>query len=250
MNVSPHLSNEELERYNRQILLFGAEKQYKLKKAKVLVAGIGGLGCPASLYLVAAGIGKIILADAERVELSNLNRQILHWTEDIGKFKVDSAYEKLRKLNPNVKIECFKERINEDNIYDLVSSVDLVVDGMDNWKMRFIINKACVELGKPFIHAGVRGLYGQLLVVIPGKGPCLQCVFPKEPRESHPFPILGATAGLLAMLEVTEAIKILLNYGSVSIGKLIIYDGVNMEFHELTVQKRDNCSICSSVKRV
>lgn len=243
------LTPNEIERYDRQIRLFGVEGQLKLKKAKVLVAGLGGLGCPIALYLAAAGVGKILLVDKERVELSNLNRQILHWTKNIGEFKVKSAAEKLRELNPEVDIEEVNLEINEDNIHDLVSRVDLVVDGMDNWRTRFIINKACVVQSKPFVHAGVYGMYGQLLVVIPHKGPCLQCVIPKPPPEKHPFPILGTTAGMLALMQATEAIKIIAGYGEVAVGRLIVYDGYNMSFSEVKVSRRENCPVCGSLSK-
>ncbi|HIQ03473.1 MAG TPA: HesA/MoeB/ThiF family protein [Desulfurococcales archaeon] len=233
-----------MERYDRQIKLFGVEAQLKLKKARVMVAGLGGLGCPAALYLVAAGVGKIVLVDRERVELSNLNRQILHWTRDIGELKVNSAAKKLRELNPEVDVEAIPIEINEDTVYDLVSQVDIVIDGMDNWKTRFILNRVCVLQSKPFIHAGVYGMHGQLLVVIPRKGPCLQCVIPELPPESKHPPVLGTTTGILALLEVTEAIKIITGYGEVSIGQLILYDGYTMSLNRIKVSRRENCPTC------
>lgn len=244
--MSVALSSSEIERYDRQIKLFGIEAQLKLKKARVMVAGLGGLGCPAALYLVAAGVGKIVLVDRERVELSNLNRQILHWTRDIGELKVNSAAKKLRELNPEVDVEAIPTEINEDTVYDLVSQVDIVIDGMDNWKTRFILNRVCVLQSKPFIHAGVYGMYGQLLVVIPRKGPCLQCVIPELPLEREHPPVLGTTAGILALLEVTEAIKIITGYGEISIGQLILYDGYTMSLSRIKVSRRENCPVCGS----
>jgi len=238
------LSEEELARYDRQIRIFGREGQQRLKNAAVMVAGVGGLGSPAALYLAAAGVGKIVLVDKERVELSNLNRQILHWTGDIGTPKVRSAAEKLRKLNPHVEVEEVFAEINESNIMDLVKRVDLVIDGMDNWETRYLINRVCVEVGRPFIHAGVYGMHGQMLVIIPGKGPCLQCVIPEPPPSAEVFPVLGTTPGILAMMQVTEAVKILTGYGQPAVGKMVIYDGTTMTFEEISVQKREDCPVC------
>ncbi|PCN51236.1 adenylyltransferase [Candidatus Geothermarchaeota archaeon ex4572_27] len=232
------------ERYDRQIRVWGREGQARLKRASVLVAGVGGLGSAAALYLVAAGVGRVVLVDPERVELSNLNRQVLYWTRDVGKLKVECAAEKLRELNPEVKVEAVPERITEDNVRDLVSSVDLVVDGMDNWGTRLLLNRACVELGKPFVHAGVYEAQGQLLTVIPRKGPCLQCVFPEPPPEVRPFPVVGTAPGVLATLQATEALKILAGYGTASVGKLIVFDGYDLSFYVVAVKRRPDCPVC------
>lgn len=238
------LSEEELERYNRQILLFGVEAQEKLKKSKVLIVGVGGLGSPAALYLVAAGVGELILVDFEKVELSNLNRQVLYWTRDIGRLKVEAAAEKLRELNPNVILKAYAVKGDEESLEPLVKEVDLVVDGLDNWETRFILNKLCVKYRKPFIHAGVHGLYGQLLIVIPGVTPCLQCILPRAPKETHRFPVLGTTPGVLALLQVNEAIKILTGYGKPAINKLIVYNGHELVFNEVAVSRNPHCPIC------
>ncbi len=244
------LSKEDLERYDRQIRIpgFGIEGQLKLQKAKVLVAGLGGLGSPASIYLAAAGVGKLLLIDKEVVELSNLNRQILHWDKDVSRRKVDSAVEKLRQLNPNISIEGLAVQINEDNIYDFVKEVDLVVDGMDNFKTRFIINEACVKLGKPFIHGAVYGLEGRLMTIIPRKGPCLRCLIPTEPPEVKPFPVLGATPAVIASLQVIEAIKVLTGIGEPLVGKLLVFDGLPMSFYEVIVKRSPKCPVCSDIK--
>ncbi|MEM4671752.1 MAG: HesA/MoeB/ThiF family protein [Desulfurococcaceae archaeon] len=241
------LSSEELERYDRQIRLFGVEGQEKLKKSRVLVVGVGGLGSPAALYLVATGIGEVILVDSERVELSNLNRQVLYWTRDIGKFKVESASEKLRELNPNVRIRGYSRRADEELLDQLVHEADLVIDGLDNWKTRFMLNRICVKHRKPLIHAGVYGVYGQLLVVVPGITPCLQCVMVKEPPERGPLPVLGTTPGLLAMIQVTEAVKILTGYGEPALNRLIVYNGYTMEFREVTISRNPNCPVCGGL---
>ncbi|MCS7108901.1 MAG: HesA/MoeB/ThiF family protein [Sulfolobales archaeon] len=241
------LTPSELERYDRQIRLFGVDGQLKLKNSKVLVVGVGGLGCPSSLYLTAAGVGNLILVDSEDVELSNLNRQILHWSDDLGTPKVLSAFKKLRGLNPEVNIEVIKTRADEELLKTLIDEVDLVVDGLDNWDTRFLINRICVELGKPYIHAGIMGLYGQLLVVFPGVTPCLQCLIPKKPPEVRPFPVLGTTPGVMACLQVTEAVKLITGYGQPAFNKLVVYDGYSMSFTELKVSKKPDCPICSKV---
>ena len=241
------LSKEEMERYDRQIRLFGSENQLKLKNSRVLIVGVGGLGSPAAIYLAAAGVGEIVLVDSERVELSNLNRQIIHWTRDIGILKVESALEKLRELNPNVNVRIYPQQADEELLNKLVSEVDLVIDALDNWKTRFILNKICVEKRKPLIHAGIHGLYGQLLVIVPGITPCLQCLISKEPPEIKPFPVLGTTPGLMAMMQVTEAIKLLTGYGKPALNKLVVYNGYTTSFHEIQVSRNPNCPVCSKI---
>lgn len=243
------LSPEELERYDRQIRMFGRDAQLRLKNSSVLVVGIGGLGSPASIYLAAAGVGRLVLLDFEKVELSNLNRQVAHWTPDIGRLKVESAAEKIRKLNPGVDVETLAERLDESNVRDIVSSVDVVVDGLDNWASRFLVNRVCVELGKPLVHAGVRGMHGQLTVVYPGRGPCLQCIIPRPPPEEKVFPVLGTTPGVMGVLEANEAIKLITGYGRPLIGRLLIYDGLNAEISIVSIRKRKNCPVCGSEGR-
>ncbi len=247
IRLSVELTEKELERYGRQIMLFGEESQKRLKKARVIIVGVGGLGSVSSLYLAAAGVGKLILVDKERIELSNLNRQILYTTKDVGKYKVEVAARRLKELNPEIEVEGVVDEITEDNVKDYVSKVDLVVDGLDNWKTRFILNKECIRQKKPFIHAGIRGMYGQLLVVIPGKGPCLNCIIPSLPEEEKAFPVLGTTPGILGLLQATEVIKILTNYGTPAIGKLIIYDGMDLSLREIKVNRRPNCPVCGGI---
>ena len=241
------LAKEELERYDRQIRLIGIEGQERLKKSKVLVVGIGGLGSPAALYLAAAGVGEIVLVDSERVEPSNLNRQVLHWTRDIGELKVKSASEKLRELNPNVKIRAYSELADERLLEEVVPQVDVVIDGLDNWSTRFALNRVCVKYKKPLVHAGVYGVYGQALLVVPGITPCLQCIVVKEPPTQRPFPILGPVPGLMAMIQVMEAIKILTGYGRPALNKLIVFNGYSMEFQEISVYRNPSCPVCSKL---
>ena len=208
-------SSAELERYDRQIRIKGLGKsgQSKLKKARAIVMGAGGLGCPASFYLVAAGIGHVAVVDKETVELSNLNRQVLHWSDDIGRPKGVSMAEKLRQLNPEVTVEALQKIVTIDNARQLVKGFTVVVDALDNWRTRFLVNKACVKEKIPFVHAGVYGLYGQITTILPGKGPCLQCILPKIPPEEEKFPVLGAATGTLGLLEALETVKLVTGLG-------------------------------------
>ena len=238
------LTPSELERYDRQIRVFGREGQARLKRGRIVVVGLGGLGCAAVTYLVAAGVGRIVLVDDEKVELSNLNRQVLHWSKDVGRPKASSAAEKLGELNPEVSVEALREEVTERNVEDIVREGDVIVDGTDNWKTRFLLNDSCVEIGKPFVHASVHGLYGQALTVVPGQGPCLRCAVPRPPRERGPFPILGTTAGILGLIQATEAVKLLTGYGKPAVGRLLIYDGYSMEFREVKVRRQEGCPAC------
>lgn len=235
---------ENLERYDRQIRIIGMQGQRELLKTSVLVAGIGGLGCIASTYLVAAGIGKIIVVDKGKIEKSNLNRQILYTEEDIGKYKARVASKKLRKINSEIEIEGIVAEINEENVEELIKKADIIIDGLDNYKGRFLLNKACVKLNKIFIHGAVHGLFGQLMVIIPNRGPCLQCVIPKEPPQTDVIPILGVIPAIIASLEVLEAIKIITGKGEPTIGKMIFFDGETMKIHEIKVTKKEDCPIC------
>ena len=244
-----NFSDSELKRYNRQMLIpgWGEEGQRKLKSAKVVVAGVGGLGCPASAYLAAAGIGKLVIVDKEKFELSNMNRQILGWHKDIGHFKAETAAEKLRELNPDINIEPFNSKITEDNVRQLIQDANVVVDAMDNWDTRFIINAACVDRKIPFVHAGIYGLYGQLTTIMPGKGPCLRCILPETPKETPTFPIAGATAGLFASLQVLETLKLITGIGKLLVGKMLIFDAEDMSCVVVDIGKNENCSICAGL---
>ena len=244
MDIS--LTHYDLERYSRQILWpsFGEEGQKKLKKSHVVVAGVGGLGSPASMLLVAAGIGRLTIIDSDNVELSNLNRQLLHWDENIGFPKVISAYEKLSRLNPTVTIVPLQVRINRDNVYDLIKGADLVIDAMDNMATRFLLNEACVKMDIPFIHGGVFGLMGEVMTIIPHKGPCLKCVFPREAEGPRPFPVFGPAPSLIASLQVMESIKLLAGFGKLLLGELLLVNGETMEFTIVKVEKRPDCEVC------
>ncbi len=242
------LSDEELVRYDRQLKFLGVEAQLKLKRSKVLVVGAGGLGSAILYYLVAAGVGEVYVVDSERIELSNLNRQILYTTNDIGRFKVDVLKERLSSLNPNVNIVVYRRRFDRSLAEELIPRVDLVIDALDNWETRFLLNEYCVKYLKPLIHAGVREAYGQLLVIVPGKGPCLRCLFPKMPREERDIPVVGAIVGILGSLQVMEAIKLLTGYGEPSIGKLILVDGKRGSFEAIRVRRNPECPVCGHLK--
>ncbi|ADI31162.1 HesA/MoeB/ThiF family protein [Staphylothermus hellenicus] len=240
------LSEKEIERYSRQLPIIGLEGQQKLKKSTVVIVGVGGLGSAASYYLAASGIGKLILIDNGLVEESNLQRQILYTTNDIGKSKVEAAAERLRSLNPYIEITPVNEFFSENVAMKYFRDVDVVVDALDNWGGRLVIDKVAHKLGKPFIHAGVHGFYGQLTVIIPGKTPCLKCVFPKKPSHTvSPLPIIPTTPGVLGVLEANEALKILLGKGEILANKLLVYDGLTGMFEVLKLSMAPDCPVCS-----
>ncbi len=239
------LTTRERERYDRQIMIreLGEDGQEKLKRAKVIVAGSGGLGSPISIYLAAAGVGTIRIVDHDRVELSNLNRQILHWDKDIGKSKVDSAAEKLSQLNQDVKIETVEEMISEDNSSRLVAGFDLIVDAMDNLPTRYLLNKAAIEHNIPFIHGAVYGLEGRAMTIIPGKTACLRCVY-RGLILQEKSPVIGVTPAVIGCIQTTEVIKYIIGAGQLLTNRLLVYDGLNMTFTELIVKRDPNCEHC------
>ncbi len=236
-----------MERYQRQMTIrgFGREGQRRLERSRVLVVGLGGLGCSASLYLAAAGVGSLVLVDPQRVEPSNLNRQVLHWDRDVGKPKTESAGEKLLALNPQLVVETRKEEITARNLVKLVEKVDIVVDGTDNYAARYLLNEVCLRSHKPFVHGAVEGFLGQVTTILPSRGPCLRCIFPRPPPEKKNTPVLGATAGLVGCLEAMETIKLLTGLGEPLIGRLLILDGESMHFEEVKVERRAGCPVCS-----
>jgi adenylyltransferase/sulfurtransferase len=240
------LTKDERERYSRQMIIpgFGEAGQLKLKNSHVIVAGLGGLGSPAAVYLVAAGVGHLTILDAQRVELSNLNRQVLHWHADVGRSKAESAAEKLSALNPDAKIDSRVERLTSKNIGRLLKNVDVVLDGMDNYPARYLINEACVRSRTPFVHGAVEGFIGQLSTILPGEGPCLKCIIPKEPLRKPVFPVLGATPGVIGCLEAMEAIKLITGVGEPLVGRMVIFNGNDMKFDEMVVKRNPECAVC------
>lgn len=246
------LTNEQLERYSRHIILkeIGVKGQKKLLNAKVLIIGAGGLGAPAALYLAAAGVGTIGIVDADEVDLSNLQRQIIHATKDLGKEKVLSAKESMEDINPDVKVITYHEFIYSSNILDIIKDYDFILDGTDNFPAKFLINDACVMAGKPFSHAGIIRFKGQLMTVVPGEGPCYRCVF-KDPPPKDAVPtckqagVIGAMAGVIGCLQALEAIKYITGTGELLVGSLLTFDALKMDFHKVKLPKRDGkCAIC------
>jgi adenylyltransferase/sulfurtransferase len=243
------LSKEQLERYSRQILIngFGEEGQAKLKRAKVFIAGVGGLGSVTAIYLAAAGVGVIRIVDHDKVELSNLNRQILHRAEDIGKKKVDSAAKRLKSINPEVKIEAVAEKMTEANISELVTGFDLIVDAMDNLPTRYLLNKIAIDKEIPFFHGAVNGFEGRAMTIIPGQTACLRCVY-REAVVEGSFPVVGVTPGVIGCIQATEVIKYLLGAGQLLGNRLLVYDGLNMKFTQFKVKRDPNCQHCGALK--
>jgi len=244
--MSISLTDEDLARYNRQIILpeFGEEGQKKLREATVLVVGAGGLGSPVSIYLACAGIGRLILVDFESVDISNLNRQILHWEENVGEKKVVSGEWKLRSLNSTVEVISRATKITAENALELIDGVNLAMDCLDNMDGRFILNEACFQKKIPFIHGGLRGLMGEVTTIIPGETPCLECLFPLGREKTEPFAVIGATAGIVASAQVMEAIKLLAGFGKLLTGTMLYIDSGKMEFRSLQMKKNPRCRIC------
>jgi adenylyltransferase/sulfurtransferase len=242
------LTERELDRYDRQIRLLGEDGQEKLKDAKVFIAGAGGLGCPISIYLAAAGIGKINLVDKDIVALSNLNRQILHWEKDVDREKAISAREKLKEINSDIKIEAKSETITEDNASDLVADADLIIDAMDNFPTRYLLNRTALEKGIPFIHGAINGFHGQATTVLPGESACLRCIFREAPPPSV-FPVLGVTPGIIGLIQASEAIKYIVGVGELLIGKLLLWDGLTSQTEIVQVEKNAHCRDCGTAGR-
>ncbi|MBQ1916220.1 MAG: thiazole biosynthesis adenylyltransferase ThiF [Lachnospiraceae bacterium] len=246
-------TNEQLERYSRHIILkeIGVKGQKKLMNGSVLIIGAGGLGAPAAMYLAAAGVGKIGIADADVVDLSNLQRQIIHTTADVGRPKVESAAETMRAINLDVEVVTYHEFISSANIMDIIKDYDFVLDGTDNFPAKFLINDACVMADKPFSHAGILRFKGQLMTVIPHQSPCYRCVFKTmPPKDAIPTckqaGVIGAMAGVIGSLQALEAVKFLTGAGELLTGKLLTFDALTMKFHTVKLPPRgDGCAVCS-----
>jgi molybdopterin-synthase adenylyltransferase len=241
------LTEEDLVRYSSQILFpaFDVEGQRKLRQAHVLVAGVGGLGSPVAIYLACAGIGKLTLVDSDVVELSNLNRQILHGEEDIGEKKVISAASKLKKLNSTVEVNPVDVRITTESLPGMLRGVNLAIDCLDSMEARFILNRGCVREGMSLIHGGVAGLIGEITTIVPGQTPCLACIFPSGVEGKTPFPVFGCTPALVASLQVMEAIKLIAGFGELLTGKMLYINGERMEWSMAPLQKNATCEVCS-----
>jgi molybdopterin-synthase adenylyltransferase len=240
------ISARERERYKRQMILFGDEGQERLKKAHIFIAGAGGLGSPVSLYLAVAGIGTITIVDMDVVDQTNLNRQILHSDRDIGKKKTSSAEEKLQAINPDITVYAIDVKIDETNISDLVTGADGIVDALDNYPTRYLLNEVAIAENIPLFHGGIRGFYGQATTIIPGVTPCLKCIFPKAPPREV-FPVVGVTPGIIGMVQANEVIKYLLRCGDLLTGRLFIWDGMQARAEECCIERNPACTACSGL---
>jgi len=246
------LTAEQRERYSRHLLLpeVGVEGQQKLLDAKVLLLGAGGLGSPAALYLAAAGVGTLGIVDNDEVDVSNLQRQVIHSSERIGVSKVDSAEQTITALNPDVKVEKYNLRLGAENIMEILPGYDVVVDGLDNFPTRYLLNDASVRLGIPVVSAAILGFEGQLSVFKPHDGPCYRCLFPvPPPAELAPScganGVLGVLPGTMGLLQATEVVKLILGEGDPLIGRLLMYDALAASFTEVRVRRDPECPICS-----
>jgi len=225
---------------------WGEEGQEKLKSTKIGVIGAGGLGSPILMYLAVAGFGKIIVADRDEIELSNLNRQILHWDKDIGRKKADSAQQKLQKMNPDVEIAAYVGEVNEENIDEILADVDALIDALDNFPSRFLLNEFAVKHNIPLFHGAVWGLEGRATTIIPGETPCFRCIYSESPPKEI-FPVVGVSPALIAIIQVTEAIKYFTGIGELLKGELLIYDGETMMFSKVRLRRNPDCPVCGGI---
>jgi adenylyltransferase/sulfurtransferase len=247
----PELTTDDLSRYSRHLILpeVGMEGQQRLKAARVLCVGTGGLGSPLAFYLAAAGVGTLGLVDFDVVDASNLQRQIIHSTKDIGRKKLDSAEEKLLALNPALKVVKHETLLSSANALDILKDYDIVADGTDNFPTRYLVNDACVLLGKPNVYGSIFRFEGQASVFATDKGPCYRCLYP-EPPPPGLVPscaeggVLGILPGLVGMIQATEAIKLILGKGESLAGRLLLVDALNMKFRELKLRKNPECPVC------
>jgi len=242
------LSVQERERYRRQIPLFGEEGQERLKKAEIFIAGAGGLGCPVALYLAVAGIGTITVADGDTVDRTNLNRQILHYDRNIGMKKTVSAEEKLHEVNPDIRINAIDTTIDAANVSRLVGHADGIVDALDNYPTRYLLNTTALEKKIPFFHGAISGFYGQATTIVPGKTACFACIFPNSPVKED-FPVVGVTPGFIGMVQATEVLKYLTGRGNLLADRLLIWDGLESQAEEIVIGKNPSCPVCGSRKK-
>jgi len=244
------LTENEKKRYDRQIMIpeIGEEGQEKLKQARVVIAGVGGLGSPIALYLAAAGVGNIRIIDEDTVDISNLNRQILHWDRDIGRGKVDSAYEKLSALNPTIEVEAIRATIGQDNVAKFVEGCDLIVDAMDNLPTRYLLNRTAIENNIPFFYGAIRGFEGRVMTIIPGKTACLRCMY-RGPVPKEKFPVIGIAPAIVGAIQAAEVIKYIVGMGGLLTGRLLLYDGAEQTFKEFKVKRNPRCEHCGGLDR-
>jgi adenylyltransferase/sulfurtransferase len=250
-NGAIELSNEEIARYSRHLIMpeVALDGQKQLRAAKVLTVGTGGLGSPLALYLAAAGIGTIGIVDFDVVDESNLQRQIIHGTSDVGRPKVQSAYDRLKDINPNVEVRVHEEALTSENALGIFEDYDVIVDGTDNFPTRYLVNDACVLLGKPNVYGSIFRFEGQASVFYAEEGPCYRCLYP-EPPPPGLVPscaeggVLGILPGAIGTIQATETIKLILGIGEPLIGRLLLYDALGMSFREMKLRKDPNCPVC------
>lgn len=249
----PQLTNDEVLRYSRHLIMpeVGMEGQQKLKAAKVLCIGTGGLGSPLALYLAAAGVGTLGLVDFDVVDFTNLQRQVIHFTSDVGRPKLESAKQKIAAINPFVKVRTFETKLTSQNALELFADFDIIVDGTDNFPTRFLVNDACVFTGKPNVYGSIFRFEGQASVFGAKEGPCYRCLYP-EPPPPGLVPscaeggVLGILPGLVGLIQATEAIKLILGSGNPLIGRLLLVDALGMKFRELKLRKNPDCVVCGT----
>lgn len=245
------LNDEQIERYSRQIILpqVGGKGQEKLLAAKVLIIGAGGLGSPVASYLVGAGVGLLGIVDSDAVELSNLHRQMIYSSDDIGKKKAIAAQNRLQRVNPDVKVVPYVLRLTSENIMEILKDYDIIVDGTDNFPTRYLVNDACILAKKILVFGAFFRYEGQAMVIKPGEGPCIRCLFP-EPPPAGLIPscqeagVLGALAGVIGLIQATETLKLILRIGEPIIGKLILFNALEMELMKVAVRKNKDCPVC------
>jgi molybdopterin/thiamine biosynthesis adenylyltransferase/rhodanese-related sulfurtransferase/molybdopterin converting factor small subunit len=247
------LSNEEILRYSRHLIMpeVGMQGQKRLKAASVLLIGAGGLGSPLALYLSAAGVGTIGIVDFDVVDLTNLQRQVIHATEDVGKPKLESARDAIRGINPHVTVETYEARLSSENALDILADYDIIVDGTDNFPTRYLVNDACVLLGKPNVYGSIFRFDGQVTVFDSRKGPCYRCLYPTPPPPDlvpscAEGGVLGVLPGIVGTLQALEAIKLIIGQGDPLIGRLVLFDALKFSFREFTLRKNPDCPVCGN----
>jgi len=246
-----NLTESQIERYSRHIILkeIGGEGQKKILNARVVIIGAGGLGSPSAYYLAAAGVGKIGIVDSDRADLSNLQRQILHFTKDVGKSKTESAKEKLTAINPDIEVVTYPIRINAQNILDIISDYDVVINGSDNFPTHYLINDACVISRTPLFEGAVISFSGQVMTIIPYKSACYRCLYELPPPPGlipscQEAGVMGTIPGVIGLIQATEVIKWILGKGKLLTNRLLIYNGLEMEFNQLQVSPNPQCPVC------
>jgi len=252
-----NLTRDQILRYSRHLIMpeVGVEGQQKLKDAGILLIGAGGLGSPLGLYLAAAGVGRLGIVDFDTVDVANLQRQIIHRTEDVGRLKVESAKERILGINPDVEVQAVNTKLSRENILELITGFDIVIDGTDNFPTRYLVNDACVFQKKPNIYGSIFRFDGQATVFFPFKGPCYRCLYP-EPPPPGMVPscaeggVLGVLPGIIGLIQATEAVKLIIGKGEPLIGRLLLYNALKMEFREVKLQRNPGCPVCGQAPTI